>query len=185
MVLCCAALFLFLSATGCQSGDAALGEVGHASAVKDDMMASEFNHLFRDGDVYFAGLPTEVGLRTAKERGVGLVINVISEPESKMRIPFDERKLVEQLGMEYVFIPVTPGSFSSGDVDKFAAALSTMDDDEKILIHCASSNRAGGIWAAYLARKLGMSEEEALTRGREAGLNRESMVGAVMRVIEE
>jgi len=130
-------------------------------------------------------LPTEAGLRTAEKRGVGLVINVISEPESTTRIAFDEEKVVEGLGMKYVFIPVTPGSFSVGDVDEFAAALSTMGDGEKVLIHCASSNRAGGIWAAYLARKLGMNEDDALARGREAGLNRESMVGAVKRVIEE
>jgi len=189
MIFGCAALFLLLSAVGCQNngedGSAALMKVGHASVVEDDMMTREFNNLFRDGDVYFAGLPTEAGLRMAEERGVGLVINVISVPESKTRIRFDERKLVEQLGMKYVFIPVTPGSFSIGDVDKFTAALASIHDDEKILIHCASSNRAGGIWAAYLARKLGMSEEEALARGREAGLNRESMVGAVKRVIEE
>ena len=94
-------------------------------------------------------LPAKAGIRMAAERGVVTVINVISEPESKSQIPFDEKALVEELGIQNVFIPVTPKSFSADVVDRFAKALDEASGGG-VLVHCASSNRAGGIWAAYL-----------------------------------
>ena len=48
-----------------------------------------------------------------------------------------------------MFIPVTPKSFSADVVDRFAKALDEASGGG-VLVHCASSNRAGGIWAAYL-----------------------------------
>ena len=52
-----------------------------------------------------------------------------------------------------------------------------------VLVHCGSSNRAGGLWAAYLARERGFTIDDAIARGREAGLSRESMIEAVRRVV--
>jgi hypothetical protein len=51
-----------------------------------------------------------------------------------------------------------------------------------VLLHCASSNRVGGVWAVIQARK-GKALDEALAAGREAGLHNPQMEAAVRRVL--
>ena len=51
-----------------------------------------------------------------------------------------------------------------------------------VLLHCASSNRVGAVWAVVQARK-GKSLEEAEAAGREAGLRSSPMAAAVRRVL--
>ncbi len=138
-------------------------------------------NLSHEGDFYFGGQPDEETLRRMKdELGIKLVVNLRSDSEMA-RIEFDEPALVAELDMEYVGIPVSPDSFSSSDIDKFVEALKKIDGP--LLIHCASSNRVGGFWAAYLALEKGVGTEAALERGRAAGLRAGTMTDAAVRVI--
>ena len=132
--------------------------------------------LTREGDVYFAGQPDEAGLRHAAEvGGVAVVVNLRTTGEME-KVGFDEAALVESLGMRYVQIPLKPPSFGPPDVDLLADTLQTASGP--VLVHCKSSNRVGGIWAAYLAREKGLALEAALERGKAAGLRRPVMVEA-------
>jgi uncharacterized protein (TIGR01244 family) len=141
---------------------------------------STVNNLFRDGQMYFGGQPDEASFgRLASQEGVRTVIN-IRYPEEMNRVDFDERAAVESLGMKYITIPVSPETFSVDDVSRFAEVLSATD--EPVLLHCASSNRVGGMWAAYLALHRGIDIDEAIVLGRAAGLRSESMVDATRRV---
>lgn len=139
------------------------------------------NNLFQDGRMYFGGQPDEASLaRLASEAGVKTVIN-IRNPEEMSRVAFDESAVVESLGMKYVNIPVSPDTFSDRDVTRFAEVLSSTDDP--VLLHCASSNRVGGMWAAYLVEHQSVAVEDAIELGRAAGLRSESMVAATRRVM--
>ncbi len=139
------------------------------------------NNLFQDGRMYFGGQPDEASLsRLASEGGVRTVIN-IRHPGEMSRVGFDEREVVESLGMRYVTIPVSPDSFSSEDVQQFADVVNSTDDP--LLLHCASSNRVGGMWAAYLALHRGVDADEAIELGRSVGLRSESMISAARRVV--
>ncbi|MHC4210355.1 MAG: protein tyrosine phosphatase family protein [Planctomycetota bacterium] len=135
----------------------------------------------RVGRIFFAGQPGEAGLRQAAAEGVGLVINSRTTQEMA-RVPFDEPALVAELGMRYVAIPVAPSTFSAADVDRFAEALATTEGP--VLFHCATANRSGGLWAAYLVRTHGVAWETALELGQAAGLSRQSMIEAARRVAE-
>jgi len=138
-------------------------------------------NVSRAGRIFFAGQPGEAALRQAAAEGVALVINSRTAQEMT-RVPFDEPALVAALGMQYVVIPVTPSTFSAADVDRFAEALAATDGP--VLFHCATANRSGGLWAAYLVRKRGLPWERALDLGRAAGLSRQSMIEAARRVAE-
>ena len=141
------------------------------------------NNLFQDGNVYFAGQPDAASLkRLATEAGIKTVVN-IRYPEELSRLAFDEISLVDSLGMRYVSIPVSPASFSVDDVDRLAAVLS--GTDEPVLVHCASSNRVGGIWSAYLVRNQGVDIDHAIEIGKTAGLRSPGMIEAVRRVAGE
>jgi uncharacterized protein (TIGR01244 family) len=95
----------------------------------------------------------------------------------------EERALVEAEGLEYVSVPVTAASFSPADVWQVRAIL---EDPARgpILLHCASGNRSGAVWAAFEAER-GASLDAAEAEGRRAGLSGQSMVEAFRRVARE
>ena len=116
------------------------------------------------------------------ELGIKRVINIRTDSEM-VRVGFDEPALVKELGMEYVNIQVTYDDFSSSDLDKFVKAIGSHEGP--LLLHCASSNRVGGLWATYLVLEMGMEIDDALEHGRAAGLRAGAMTDAAIRVISE
>src|SRR5688572_19851360 len=87
-------------------------------------------------DLFIAGQPTERALREMKERGVTTVIN-LRMPQEMERVGFDEAKLVADLGMKYVYIPMRGGdgenAYSPQTMRKSAEAMKAADD--KDLLH--------------------------------------------------
>ena len=141
------------------------------------------DNLFRDSLYYFGGQPDAAAFeRLADEAGVRTVIN-FRRPQELEQLDFDEPALMEKLNLSYVNIPVMPDTFSKEDVDRLAEVLAKTEGPA--LLHCSSSNRAGGVWATYLVRNRGLELEEALRLGRAAGLSSDAMVEAVRRVAGE
>jgi uncharacterized protein (TIGR01244 family) len=169
---------LAVTAVGLPSCQSDLPPGGIAEPVPE--LAKLFSTVTRDGDVYFAGKPTQLGLETAVGDGVKTVISLMPVEEARQSVAFDEEATVEGSGARFVRIPVTIESFSVADVDAFADAWSATDG--KILMYCSSSNRVGGMWAAYLIRYRAISQDEALGAGLNAGLKTDAMIEAVRRV---
>lgn len=176
-----AALLIFACAavtTGCTSTPVSQQNLTGATPVEPwDEMA----FLARDGSVYFASQPSAEGFREADGAGIATVVNIRTDAELET-LPFNEVETVDALEMEYVSIPVSPETFSVEDVDLLAAVLE--QTDQPVLIHCASSNRVGGLWAAYLHRYRFVPLDEAIEAGRAAGLRTEAMIEATRRVSE-
>jgi uncharacterized protein (TIGR01244 family) len=120
-------------------------------------------------DLFIAGQPTEKALRAMKAEGVTTVIN-LRMPEEMAQIGFDEKKLIDELGMKYVHIPMRGGdgemSYSPATLAKFSSAMKSADG--KVLLHCTVAWRASHIWAAYLIQE-GLPEADALQHAR--GIN--------------
>lgn len=136
-------------------------------------------NLTHDGGVYFGGQPTADAFRTAQQRGIKVVVNLRSDQEM-MALDFDEPALVRALGMEYVAIPITPDTFSTEDADRLKDELGKTQGP--VLIHCASSNRVGALWAMYLRRHRGVAENDAIELGRRAGLRSEALIETIKQV---
>lgn len=154
---------------------------GQAATVQRAEPVSDWpdtSNVSRAGRFYFAGQPGEAAFRKAAADGVTMVINLRTEPEVA-GLPFDEPALVAELGMKYVNIPVMPADFSPAIVDRFAEVVATTD--QPVLVHCGSSNRVGGMWAAYLARTRGMPWDQALELGRTAGLRSQTIIDSAQR----
>lgn len=126
-----------------------------------------------------AGKPTAEALGKLKDQGFKTVIDLRSEAEGLA----EEKAIVEGQGLRYVSVPMTAATMSLADALKVKSVL---DDPAsgQILLHCASSNRVGGV-LAVLDAKAGKPVEEALEAGRAAGLKSEAMVEAVKRVLAE
>lgn len=170
---------LLAGLTGCQSVE--VREHDAMTAAPLDGWA-DVRNVSRAGEFTFAGQPTEASLRQYAADGGAMVIDLRTHQEHDSP-DFDEAAEVKGLGMSYVNIPMSPASFSAGDVDRLGEAL----DEAKgpVLLHCGTSNRVGGMWAAYLARKRGWSTEAAMEAGRAAGMRSEDVEEAARRVISE
>ena len=122
-------------------------------------------------DVFIAGQPTERALREMKRLGVTTIIN-LRMPQEMERIGFDEPKLIAELGMKYVYIPMRGGdgeqSYSPQTLSKFAEAMKAADG--KVLLHCTIAWRASHIWAAYLIQEHGVADADALAHARAINL---------------
>jgi uncharacterized protein (TIGR01244 family) len=120
-------------------------------------------------DMYIGGQPTEKALRELKAQGVTTVINLRS-PEEMSRIPFDEARLVNELGMKYVYIPMRGTAdfpYAPDGLKKFTDAMASADG--KVLLHCTIAWRASHMWGAYLIQQ-GVPADQALTHVRAINL---------------
>jgi protein tyrosine phosphatase (PTP) superfamily phosphohydrolase (DUF442 family) len=112
------------------------------------------------------GQPNAQQLRALKEAGGGIVLDIRDPMESR---PVDEPALVQQLGMEYVNIPVRAGSLDDATLDRILAVLRGAGD-RTVFFHCGSGNRVGGALIPYFMLDQGMTEEDAVDQAMRVGL---------------
>lgn len=129
---------------------AAVRELGTVSAV-DGMTAS--------------GQPDAAALEVFADSGYAAVVDLRGPDEDR---GFDEKAEVEDLGMDYISLPVTG---RDGINFENARKLSEILDqyDAPVLVHCGGANRVGAL-VALGASLDGADEEAAVEAGREAGL---------------
>ena len=153
---------------GCKESPAPMeGDTWAPERVESPNIAKNYFRVGQ-GRVLLAGQPNEAGLDEWKEDGVKTVVNLRPDEE----LPdFDEKRLVEERGMEYVHIPVTSQGehrLTDETVDAFVQVLDSSPGP--VVIHCGSANRVSALWAVYLARKKGVPPEQALEWARASGM---------------
>ena len=156
---------------------AMLAAGGELPATMDPAAIPNYQ-LLRPG-LAVAGKPSAPALAKLKEQGFKTVIDLRSENEGLA----EEKASVESQGLRYVSVPMTAQSFSLADALKVKGVLEDPASGP-VLLHCASSNRVGGV-VAVIEAKNGKSVEQAIEEGRKAGLRSDSMVEAVKRVLSE
>lgn len=116
--------------------------------------------------VVTGGQRTPNQLRAAKDAGYRTVINLRTPKEKGTR-----REDVEALGMTYVALPIASAAdITEQNARVFAKALA--DAKRPALVHCASGNRVGALFALKALYVDGKSPGEALAIGKAAGLTR-------------
>jgi uncharacterized protein (TIGR01244 family) len=121
--------------------------------------------------------PSAEQLGALAEAGFTTVVDLRTEAE----MSFDEREIVESLGMTYHSIPVGSASAVTKEaalqLDGYLAAATG-----PVLVHCATSNRVGALFAVreHLA---GADAEAAIDKGKKAGLT--SLEDRVREVIDQ
>jgi protein tyrosine phosphatase (PTP) superfamily phosphohydrolase (DUF442 family) len=129
--------------------------------------------------LWFAGQLDRAGFEAAKETGIDVVINLRAPSE----LDWDEAAAVESLGMAYYNVPVVGPSFDPG---AFAEIERLVEEHpgQQTLIHCSSSNRAGGWFATHLVDRHEMSLDDALAAGRATGITKDAIVTRVREYLE-
>ena len=121
----------------------------------------------RAGRIVFSPQPTEEEIRAFARAGGKMVINSRTEPELE-RVSFDEKALVESLGMKYMWLPTSSSTFTTDDARRFGSALESTRGP--ILAHCASGSRSVMQYAMYQHLEEGMSKNDAIRLGYDLGM---------------
>ena len=151
-----------------------------AQTESDDPLAKTIPNYTRvtDGEIVYSGQPSEDDFQVVKDAGFKTVINL--RPTAEMS--FDEKKVVEGLGMAYVNIPITMISITDEKVARLAVLLGD-PEAAPVLLHCGSSNRVGGMWYIYSALFTDTSEREAMEEATKYGLRSEMLKKVVQRYV--
>jgi uncharacterized protein (TIGR01244 family) len=113
------------------------------------------------------GQPSEDQIQEAARLGYKTIINLRAADE----MTWDEKSNVTRLGMKYVAIPIDgAGDITLANAARLISELSNRDG-YPVLIHCASGNRVGALFALD-ANEHGSSIEEAIQIGKSAGMTR-------------
>ena len=166
----------------------ALAFAGHHGGDHDeavDTLMVEIDDVVEAGavkpvdGVTSAGQPTEEALQVFSDSGYVAVIDLRGESED--RGMEDQQAVVEELGMDYVALPISGREMLSFEnAERLDSLLEQYDGP--VLVHCGSGNRVGALLALRESLN-GASDEEALEYGREGGLTR--LEGIVREQLEK
>lgn len=118
-------------------------------------------------NVLASGQPEATQIRQLARDGVEHVFDLRTDSESR---GYDELALVTSLGMIYSRLPIGGAEdLTPANVDAFDQHLAR-HGDQKILVHCGSSNRVGAMAALRANWLQHKSPDEALSIGRAWGL---------------
>ncbi len=124
------------------------------------------NFLTPSASISTGGRAQPADLQDAKDQGLQTIVNLcpISEDPG-----FDEAALVASLGMSYINIPVAGAADLSADKARELSRVLAAQSGP-VLVHCASGNRVGALFALKAFHVDGANLEDALTIGRAHGL---------------
>lgn len=125
------------------------------------------NALIPKTDILTGGQPTPQQLEQAKQAGYRTIVNL--RPPAEMN-EWNEDDKARQLGFNYISIPVAGAAgLTAENTDKLHAVLEN-PANHPLIVHCASGNRVGALFALHAARYEGKTVEEAIRWGKTAGL---------------
>lgn len=149
-----ASVFVVLLISGSVYAATQIPYVNQINFIKNYNRATKF--IATSGSIEEGGLPI------LRKFGFKTIIDLRTEEEGSD----DERKAVAWAGMHYINIPVTGDGIDAQQLEAFTKAIKSA---KPILVHCASGNRAGAMWASYQISQ-GVELEKAMKEGRKAGM---------------
>lgn len=122
----------------------------------------------------FGGQPSAEQLEAVDAAGYRVVVDLRTPSEDR---GYDEAAAAARLGIEYVSIPVDAEALQRDET--YEAFFAALEGPRPLVAHCASGNRVGGLYYAYLVARRGLTREEALERARASGLRSDALARSV------
>lgn len=165
------ALFFALSFSACATTAPVAGEEPPQAqeappASSPKVIAIPFARSPEPG-IVTGGIPSAANLQEAKQAGYRTIVSLLPQAESG-----DEATAVAELGLDFVSIPVAgPDDLTEDNARKLGDVLAS-PSARPLILHCASGNRAGALFALHAFYVEGKSAEQALAVGEAAGLTK-------------
>lgn len=119
--------------------------------------------------VLTGGQPNPEQLEAIATAGYKTVVNLRPEDEEGN---WDAAPAAGELGLEYVSLPISGGADINVEAAGKLEDLLTNDDLQPMVVHCASGNRVGALFAMHAFHMRRASADDALQIGRDAGMTR-------------
>lgn len=128
-------------------------------------------NLTRFGPLYFSGQPAQSDWAALKQVGITQVINLRDEVEHP---GYDQSAAVKSQGFsDYLHIELRAGGWAKPDLEQvFKLMDAAAEKNQPTLVHCASSNRSGAVFWAWLVHR-GYSVDDAKKLAVQAGMSSE------------
>ena len=118
---------------------------------------------------YCGGMVDQAALVAARDAGVRHVVNLRPDAETP---DFNEAEAVAAIGLIYHHLPIAgPDDLNDANVRRFDEVMGEVGD-ESALVHCASGNRVGALFALRAGWLKGQAPDAALALGRSHGLTK-------------
>jgi uncharacterized protein (TIGR01244 family) len=143
-----------------------LNSVAEMSQVPfgDQVGSSVRNYNRTTPDIATSGAIGQGGLEHLKNLGFKSILDLRTEPEGTAQ----ERQQASALGFSYANIAIGQEAPTDRQLARFSSLVEN-GDQYPLLIHCASANRVGTLWAMYRITR-GVTLDEALLEGRTIGM---------------
>jgi|TARA_Y100000310_G_scaffold277758_2_gene295763 uncharacterized protein (TIGR01244 family) len=136
------------------------GQVPFGDRVGDSVV----NYNRTTPNIATSGTVREGGLQKLQSLGFRSILDLRTQPEGTDR----ERQAASDLGFSYRNIAIAREAPTQQQLTQFSRWVENADH-YPLLIHCASANRVGALWAMYRITR-GVPLTEALLEGRTIGM---------------
>jgi uncharacterized protein (TIGR01244 family) len=126
------------------------------------------NGIWLGDELMIGGTPTGPELAAFADAGFLTVIDLRAPQEDGVAW---EKDYVPTLGMEYVSLPIAGKAGVTEDAAR-ALRIALIEAEAPVLLHCASGNRVGALFAIAMAKMDGVDPEMAIEAGKLAGMTR-------------
>lgn len=131
-----------------------------------------------EAGLLFGGQPTPSQLAAAGADGYRVIdLRAASEDRG-----YDEAGEAARRGISYTSIPVDAESLSRDET--YEAFFAALEGERPVLAHCASGNRVGGLYYAYLVAQRGLPREQALEQAKASGLRSDALAATIDRWLD-
>lgn len=115
--------------------------------MNDSVLNRIYNYRAVDESLATSGQPSAAQLGEIARAGFTTVINLALHDDPRYSLP-DERGTVQELGLNYVHIPVQFSAPVESDLLEFFDAMRAYPD-EKVWVHCAANMRVSAFVGLY------------------------------------
>lgn len=112
----------------------------------------------------------EDGLQELAKKGYKTIVNLCKKGELDQPLsPKEEAVKTEELGMEYVHVPISIKDLKSQHIDALCKELS--ETEKPVYLHCRIGQRSSTVGLIYHAIRKDLSVRRTLTKARKLGLS--------------
>ncbi len=122
------------------------------------MIEKAYNYRKINDSVATAGRVEPGQLAELAAQGIEVVINLL--PDSSQYAVPGEREIVENQGIEYLYLPVDFAAPTLADYDRFQQLMAAVGQ-RRVLIHCAANWRVSAFYSRYAIDRGLWSPQEA------------------------
>lgn len=134
--------------------------------------------VYQYKNIYLSAAPDSDALTKLKKEGVQVVIDLRESKESR-----GAKESIEKQGMKFYSFPVAKGTLASKKTVQDISDV--VNNKQKVLVFCATGQRAYGWIGAHLLLQGEVTEDTAISISKEAGLTSPAIESQLQRRISE